>query len=325
MLDVNVFTRDGVDASRVVCPAGQWQTALQFLCQRFPFIDAQIWRTRFINHRVLDDQGQPLSIDAPHCVGATLYYFREIAQEKPLPCQETILYQDDCIVVADKPHFLPVHPSGQYVQETLLVRLKRRLNLPELSPLHRIDRDTAGVVLFSVQAKQRDAYQKLFRDGQMHKQYQALAPYDTLLAAQAPLHIRNRLDTASNFMQMHAVPGEPNAHTELLSVTRLSSLCPLESLPPLGFIECLDEAQPQNVGLYTLRPHTGKRHQLRVHMLGLGVPIMGDGIYPTLLPERDISQAVHAPMQLLAQSMAFTDPITGQQRYFESQRTLKTA
>jgi tRNA pseudouridine32 synthase / 23S rRNA pseudouridine746 synthase len=316
MLDVNVFTRDGVDANRVVCPAGQWQTALHFLCQRFPFIDAQIWRARFINHSVLDDQGQSLSIDAPYCVGASLYYFREIAQEKPLPYQETILYQDDCIVVADKPHFLPVHPSGQYVQETLLVRLKRRLNLPELSPLHRIDRDTAGVVLFSVQAKQRDAYQKLFRDGQIHKQYQALAPYDAQLAAQTPLHIRNRLETASNFMQMHAVSGDLNAHTELLSVTRLDALESFESS---------DEAQPQSVGLYTLRPHTGKRHQLRVHMLGLGVPIVGDGIYPTMLPERDISQAVHAPMQLLAQSMAFTDPITGELRYFESQRTLKIA
>jgi tRNA pseudouridine32 synthase / 23S rRNA pseudouridine746 synthase len=319
MLDINAFTRDGVDASRVVCLSGSWQTALQFLCQRFPFIDPQIWRIRFINHSVLDDEGQPLSIDSPYHVGATLYYFREIAQEKPLPYQETILYQDDCLVVADKPHFLAVHPSGQYVQETLLVRLKRRLNLPELSPLHRIDRDTAGVVLFSVQAKQRDAYQKLFRDGQIHKQYQALAPYDAQLEAQAPLHIRSRLETASNFMQMHVVSGEPNAHTELLSVTRLDALESLECL------KCLDEAQPQSVGLYTLRPHTGKRHQLRVHMLGLGAPIMGDGIYPTMLPERDISQAVHAPMQLLAQSIAFTDPITitGQLRNFESQRTLK--
>jgi tRNA pseudouridine32 synthase/23S rRNA pseudouridine746 synthase len=300
--------RDGVDASRVVCPAGHWQTALQFLSERFPFISLQIWQARFVSHSVLDEQGQALSIDAPYRVGATLYYFREIVQEKPLPYQEAILYQDECIVVADKPHFLPVHPSGQYVQETLLVRLKRRLNLPELSPVHRIDRDTAGVVLFAVQTKQRDSYQKLFREGLIEKQYQALALYEAQLAAQAPLHIRNRLETAENFMQMHAVPGEPNSHTELLSVRCLPSD---------------DEVQSQKIGLYRLRPHTGKRHQLRVHMLGLGVPIMGDGIYPRMTPERDISQAVHAPMQLLAHSMAFCDPLTGQQRYFESQRALK--
>ncbi len=308
MRELNTLTRDGVDASRVVCPVGQWKTALQFLSQRFPFISSQIWQARFVSHSVLDEQGQPLALDELYRVGATLYYFREVAQEKPLPYQEAILYQDECIIVADKPHFLPVHPSGQYVQETLLVRLKRRLNFPELSPMHRIDRDTAGVVLFSVQAKQRDSYQKLFREGLIQKQYQALAPYEAKLAEQAPLHIRNRLETAENFMQMHAVPGEPNAHTELLSVRCLSSD---------------DEIQSQKIGLYTLRPHTGKRHQLRVHMLALGVPIMGDGIYPTMLPERDISQAVHTPMQLLAHSTAFCDPVTGQQRYFESQRTLK--
>jgi tRNA pseudouridine32 synthase/23S rRNA pseudouridine746 synthase len=173
-------------------------------------------------------------------------------------------------------------------------------------PLHRIDRDTAGVVLFSVQPAQRGAYHNLFRDSLVHKQYQALAKYDADLVAKTKLqswHIRNRLETSNHFMQMHAVAGESNTHTELLAVAQLAD-------------------QPA-VARYTLRPHTGKRHQLRAHMMGLGVPILGDAIYPTMLPERDISDAVYAPLQLLAQSVRFADPITGRERVFESQRALE--
>ncbi len=301
----DILLRNGVGASRVLCPAGAWTTVWAFLCERFAFIHADIWRERFENRSVLDAQGKALMLSAVYEAGAIIYYFRELAQEKKLPYEETILYQDECLVVADKPHFLPVIPSGQYIQETLLIRLKRRLNLPNLVPLHRIDRDTAGVVLFSVQTAQRGAYHNLFRDGLVHKQYQALAKHAADLVAKTSAqswHIRNRLETANHFMQMHAVAGESNTHTELLAVT------------PLG-------DQPE-LARYTLRPHTGKRHQLRVHMMGLGVPILGDAIYPTMLPERDISMADHAPLQLLAQSVRFVDPFTGCERVFESQRSL---
>jgi tRNA pseudouridine32 synthase / 23S rRNA pseudouridine746 synthase len=300
----DAFTRDGVGASQVHCPQGSWLTVYDFLCARFGAISPDEWRSRFASGSVLNAAGQPLVLAAPYVALQGVFYFRTVAHEPPLPYQETIVFQDGCLVVADKPHFLPVIPSGQYVQETLLVRLKKALNLPQLVPLHRIDRDTAGLVMFSVQPSQRGAYHALFRDGLIRKTYQAIAPYSAALAQAAwPIIVQNRLETAPNFMQMQLVPGPANAHTEVLAMERLT-----------------DDAQ---LARYTLQPHTGKRHQLRVHMLGLGAPIIGDGIYPNFLPERDIAVIGHAPLQLLAQSLEFTDPITGLARRFDSRRSLQ--
>jgi tRNA pseudouridine32 synthase/23S rRNA pseudouridine746 synthase len=263
-------------------------------------VDADEWASRFESNSIFDSQGQALRLDSPYLALASVYYFRTVAQEPVLPYQEIVLYQDDSLVVADKPHFLPVLPSGPYVQETLLVRLKQKLDLPDLVPVHRIDRDTAGIVMFSIQKQQRAAYHSLFRDGKISKTYQAIAPF--LASLVAPLSIRNRLETADNFMQMQAVQGAPNSHTEVLAIEQLST-------------------SPE-WARYTLRPRTGKRHQLRVHMLGLGAPMMGDGIYPTFLPERNIAVIGHAPLQLLAQSLEFIDPFSGQLRQFLSQREL---
>jgi tRNA pseudouridine32 synthase / 23S rRNA pseudouridine746 synthase len=299
----DAFTRDGVGASRVFCPEGVWSSLFSFLCERFAAVSPVEWQARFESARVLNAQAQALRLDAPYIGKQTVYYFRAVHEESPIPYQATVLYQDDCLVVADKPHFLPVIPSGQYVKETLLVRLKRSLNLPNLVPLHRIDRDTAGIVMFCSQPKYRASYHALFRDGAIIKTYHALAAYREPLAQSLPISIINRLVTADNFMQMRTVPGAANTHTQVLAIEPLA-------------------AHP-NIAQYTLRPHTGKRHQLRVHMLGLGVPIIGDGIYPAFLPERDICVLGHAPLQLLAQSLAFADPITGQERFFESRRRLE--
>jgi tRNA pseudouridine32 synthase / 23S rRNA pseudouridine746 synthase len=297
------FTRDGVGASQVHCPEGEWATVHAFLCERFTFVNAQEWALRFESRSILNAAGEPITLEAQYAAKQVVFYFRTIANEPHLPYEETVLYQDDSLVVADKPHFLPVIPSGQYVQETLLVRLKRKLNLPNLVPLHRIDRDTAGVVLFAVQPSQRAAYHALFRDGNITKTYHALAPYsETLATRQLPFSVMNRLETAANFMQMEQVDGVPNTHTDVLSMQRLNP--------------------NSKLARYTLQPRTGKRHQLRVHMLGLGVPILGDGIYPEFLPERDIAVIGHAPLQLLAQSIQFTDPISKELRCFESQRSL---
>jgi tRNA pseudouridine32 synthase / 23S rRNA pseudouridine746 synthase len=305
--------KNGVGASRVFCPAQTPSThLLDFLCTRYRGVDATVWQQRLLNGDVRNHAGQAYTLDAPYPAQQTVYYFRELAQEARLPYEETIVYQDDCLIVADKPHFLPVIPSGSYVQETLLVRLKRRLNLPDLVPLHRIDRDTAGLVLFGVKPAQRGAYQNLFRDRKVRKTYWAIAAYQDTLAqllnektAQNQRYsIINHLSDAENFMQMQPIQGAiPNAHTDIIQIERLVSM--------------------PHLARYTLAPLTGKRHQLRVHMLGLGVPIMGDQIYPTLLPERDISQGEHEPLQLLAQSIGFTDPITQQARYFESKRCLE--
>jgi tRNA pseudouridine32 synthase/23S rRNA pseudouridine746 synthase len=190
-----------------------------------------------------------------------------------------------------------VVPSGGYLQQTLLVRLKRRLGLADLVPLHRIDRDTAGLVLFSVQPATRGIYQGLFRQHTMRKTYQATARWDPALPW--PLRRETRIGDSAHFMQQQELPGPTNA------VTLIQPLAVHGSL-----------AQ------YQLQPITGHRHQLRVHMNALGLPILGDGIYPTLTPEGHTNPAL--PLQLLAQALEFTDPLTGLVRRFESERRLLT-
>jgi len=207
-----------------------------------------------------------------------------------------VLYRDAHLLVADKPHFLPVIPSGKYLHETLLVRLKHRLGLDDLVPIHRIDRDTAGLVLFSINPATRNIYHALFRDHVVDKYYEAIAPWNPDLPW--PLTRRSRIGSAPHFMQQTELDGAPNSWTEI---------APLEVHG--------DWAR------YALRPHTGLRHQLRVHMAALGLPIAGDGIYPVLTPEAAPDYA--RPLQLLAQAIAFTDPISGQAQRFASLHTLK--
>jgi tRNA pseudouridine32 synthase/23S rRNA pseudouridine746 synthase len=244
---------------------------------------------------VVDEHGAPVTPERRYQADLRLYYYREVPDEAPIPYEEVVLFQDEHLVVADKPHFLPVVPSGGYLQQTLLVRLKRRLSLADLVPLHRIDRDTAGLVLFSVQPATRGIYQGLFRQHTLRKTYQATARWDPTLPW--PLRRETRIGDSTHFMQQQELPGPPNAVT---------------LIQPL--------AVHGNLARYQLQPVTGHRHQLRVHMNALGLPILGDGIYPTLTPEGHTNPAL--PLQLLAQALEFTDPLTGQTRRFESERRL---
>jgi len=197
-------------------------------------------------------------------------------------------------VVADKPHFLPVTPGGRYVQQTLLVRLQRQLGLPQLAPLHRIDRETAGLVLLAVNPAERGAYHALFSGRTMHKTYEAIAPATD--AWTWPHTRRSRIvEHPTDFYRMNEVAGEPNSETRIDVLERRG-----------------DWAR------YALEPVTGKRHQLRVHMNALGLPIVGDQLYPTVLHGPDEEEDFSVPLRLLAKGMAFTDPVTGENRQFES-------
>lgn len=290
--------RDGVGASCVALPAGSWPTLADFLQHRFPNIGGSVWVARMLRGEVLDAAGTPLAPNAPYRPHSKIYYYRSVAAESPIPFEAEVLYQDDHLVVADKPHFLPVTPAGCYVQQTLLVRLKRQLGIDTLAPIHRIDRETAGLVLFSVQPQTRDRYQALFRERAVSKRYEAIAPWRADL--ELPLVVRSRLVESAAFMQMAEVAGEPNAETaiELLEVKE-------------GFAR------------YALRPSTGQKHQLRAQMNALGIPIMSDRIYPQLLPQAaDGAEDFSQPLQLLAQSLEFVDPVGGQLRRFESRLRL---
>ncbi len=198
-------------------------------------------------------------------------------------------------MVADKPHFLPVIPSGRFLQETLLVRLRKQHALESLVPVHRLDRETAGVVLFSVNSKTRSHYTALFQNRRVTKTYEALAP--TLENSRFPTTRRSRITQGEPFFRMKEVPGEANSETQI-SLRR--------NLGPIS--------------LYQLVPITGRKHQLRLHLAALGIPIINDKLYPAMTPSDD--DDFSSPLKLLAKSISFEDPLTGRQHYFESGKTL---
>jgi len=280
--------------SRLQLPPGDWPSLLEGLCARFPRIDRAQWADRFARGRVQDAQGRALAPDQAWQVGLEIVYFREVADEPVIPFAEAIVHQDAHLLVADKPHFLPVTPAGAYVRETLLARLVARTGNRDLVPLHRLDRLTAGLVLFSTRPDTRDAYQRLFRERRIEKVYDALAPALPHLAF--PLERHTRLAPGEPFFRMAEVPGEPNARTR---------------------IEVIDGNGP--AWHYRLHPVTGRKHQLRVHMAGLGAPILGDDLYPQLFA----GAPADAPLQLLAKELTFDDPLTGQRRTFTSGLSLR--
>ncbi|HLE61663.1 MAG TPA: pseudouridine synthase, partial [Pyrinomonadaceae bacterium] len=224
-------------------------------------------------------------------VGTCIFYYRELENEKAIPFVEQVLYQDEHILVADKPHFLPVIPSGRFLHETLLVRLRKQRPTEVLVPIHRLDRETAGVVLFSLNPKTRGHYTSLFRNRSVRKVYEALAP--TLEDSSFPSTRRSRIVRGEPFFRMKEIPGEANSETH---ISFLSNLGPIT--------------------LYQLVPLTGRKHQLRVHLAALGIPVINDKLYPatTHSDDDDFSR----PLKLLAKSISFQDPLTGRQHYFES-------
>lgn len=278
-------------ASTVHLPAGEWATALDALCAQFATISRAQWLDRIDRGRVLDAQGVAITPQTPYRAGLRIHYFREVAHEPPIPGVETVLYADAHLVVADKPHFLPVTPAGGFVEQCLLRRLMRRLDNPALVPLHRIDRATAGLVLFSANPASRAAYQALFRERRIDKLYHALAP--ALPPLSFPQRRCSRIVAGEPFFRMREIEGEPNSETVIEVIGR-----------------------DAGVWRYALRPITGKKHQLRLHMAALGAPILHDTLYPELAAAA--ADDVHRPLQLLARELAFDDPLSGVRRCFQS-------
>lgn len=291
---------EGISSSMVYLPAGQEHTCLlDFFVTSFPHIAASEWEARFAEGLVMTQEGDAVAARDPYLPNTHLQYFRRLAREPQIPFEEAILFQDEHILVADKPHFLPVTPSGLYLHQTLLNRLKKKTGIQELSPIHRIDRDTAGLVIFSVNPNQRAQYQNLFRDRVVKKVYEAVAPYSEELVNKLPMTYQSRLEESEHFLQMQEVEGEANADT---------------------LIELLEVNQPW--ARYRLTPGSGKKHQLRCHLNSLGIPIHHDQIYPILTPYQEYDLDFSKPLQLLAKEIHFKDPVTGQERSFMSQRVL---
>ena len=275
----------------------QWRDMLSFLLVRFPAVPEEAWRQRMARGEVVNQLGELIAPTSPYRRGDCIFYYRDLeGSEAAIPFEEAILHQDDHLLVVDKPHFVPVIPTGRFLHESLLVRLKKKTGLADLTPIHRLDRETAGVIIFSHNPASRGAYQSMFQQRTMDKTYEALA--GMLEGRDFPFVYRSRLVDADKFFLMREEAGEPNSETHIDLIERQG-----------------DQA------LYRLNPVTGRKHQLRVHMAALGIPILNDTFYPHTVPA-DTADNYDAPLKLLARSIAFTDPLSGDVRYFESLREL---
>lgn len=293
--------KDGITPSRVWLPDGPWDTMGQFLFERFAFVAKADLLSRLEKGQIVDSQGTPVQVDSPYQSKQWLWYYRQVENEVPVPFEMPVLYVDDNLIVVDKPHFLATIPGGQYLTHTALARLRRDFNEADICPLHRLDRETAGVLLFCRQPALRGAYQTLFQSQRIDKVYEAIAP--TNHNHDFPLHYSSRLEAPEGKFLVQETQGDPNSQTLISVLARWH------------------DKQHGDLSWYKLQPSTGRKHQLRVHLYALGTPMLNDSYYPTGQPFIDADD-FSRPLQLLARSIGFVDPITQQYRQFSSKQHL---
>ena len=294
--------QDGVSPSIVYLPENEsfdshpkWLSIYDFLIEKFPQISSEIWLRRIEQKKIFDENCNTIDRHTAYRPDSKIYYYRELEHEIAVPFKEQILFQNEHLLVVDKPHFLAVSPTGRYVKETLLVRLKQQLNNADISPIHRLDRETAGVMLFSLQPNTRAIYHQLFQNHQVQKTYHAIAPYNPDL--NFPLNYQSRIVKGDPFFVMREVAGQVNSFTEI-DILKVH----------------------ESLALYELKPISGKQHQLRVHMAALGIPILNDSFYPNVQFKNDNDFSM--PLQLLAKSIQFIDPISKHEVEYQSAQNL---
>ena len=308
--------RDGVGATRLHLPlTGEWDSIAEYVVDRFGHMDPEALRQRFDRGEMVTSDGSAVSRDAKIGSHEWIWYYREPPVEREIPFDVEIVHVDDDLVVIDKPHFLPTTPGGKFLQNSALVRMRNQLGNPDLSPIHRLDRATAGLLMFSARPQTRGAYQLLFENRIVQKTYEAVslahAAFDGthLAGREFPSTSRNHHETVRAPVTV-LVDSKPDANSETL-------------IELLGVGESRGTDRGRQVIHTLLKPHTGRMHQLRVHLAGLGAGILNDGFYPVLHPE--VPDDFTRPLQLLARELEFVDPLTGEARHFQSRRTLQEA
>ncbi|GAA3528830.1 RluA family pseudouridine synthase [Aeromicrobium panaciterrae] len=246
--------------------------------------------------RFVYDDLRPVADGDSYTPHTFVWFHRDLVDEAEVPGEIHVVHRDKRLIVVDKPAFLSSIPRGRHVRQSVVVRLRDELGLPELSPLHRLDRVTSGLLLLATQRRWRGPYQTLFQDNLVTKTYRALAPVRPDL--ELPVTVSNHIVKRRGSWQVEVVPGEsPNAETSI----------ELESFS-------------DGCGVYRLSPRTGRTHQLRRHMNDLGIPIVNDPLYP-VVQDIEVDNFGH-PLQLLAAELSFTDPVDGSPREFRAVRDI---
>lgn len=306
--------RDGLNPTQARVtegPVSAWDFVQNLILtqrHRHPEDNEAALQARFDAEEVVRQDGTPLSPSSILATNTVLYFYRMPAPETPVPYDIPIIFEDHHLLVADKPPFMATMPRARHITETATVRLRRKTGNNELSPAHRLDRLTSGILVFTKDRSVRGAYQTLFAERRVTKTYEAIAP----LADVSPGTIwRSRMEKTPGELQGHIVDGPVNAITEVAAIE------PIDKAP----YEAIHGPLP-DLAKYTLKPQTGKTHQLRLHMLQAGIPIIGDPIYPVIYPAE--AEDMRVPMHLTASHISFIDPVTGDSREFTSQLPLYT-
>ena len=294
---MNEYSKSIIPSYVTLPEGGGFATIYEFILFRFPRIPEPVWRERIELNKVRFDDGGLIGFDTPYQAHRRICYYREVINEMKIPFEEEVLFENDDFLVADKPHFLPVHPAGEYVNETLVTRLRTKYGYEELSHAHRIDRLTAGLVLCVKNRSKRGLYQQMFKEGAVKKIYLAAGKLPTE-TGQTRWHIKARMELRDHF-HMQIVPGGPVNSESIID--------------PIG--------RRDGIGLFRLQPVTGKKHQLRVHLCEIGACIVNDPLYSDY-SDLEAGDDYQRPMQLLAHRLEFTDPVTGNQMEFQSKRSL---
>jgi len=293
--------RFGLDAARIRTPqpaagAAPWNTLREHLHERLTRVDNVRIDEMFVAGNYVDAAGNPIALDAPFVPDQVIWFHRDLPDEIQVPFDVELLHADERIVVVDKPHFMATIPRGQHILETVLVRVRAELDLPELAPAHRLDRATAGVLMLTTERRWRGSYQNVFRDRLAHKTYLAVAAHRDDLTL--PTVVRSHIVKERGVLQAKEFDDRPPNSESLVEM-----------------VERRGER-----ALYRITPRTGRTHQIRLHMARLGIPIRSDPFYPVITdaPRDDF----RAPLQLLAESLSFPDPIDGSDRRFDTRRVL---
>ena len=309
--------RDGVNATRLRLPEdGPWATAMDYMLHRWGHIDPQGIEDRFDAGEIVGEGGIPLNRATKLEDHTFIWYYRSLPPETRIPVELSILHQDEHLLVVDKPHFLPTTPGGTYIQESALVRLRNQLGLPDLIPMHRLDRMTAGILLLSTNPETRGKYQVLFEKRQVRKEYECVSaaePAAGYPVVDFPVVVRNRMTKSRSYLLAEVIEGEPNAETRVELLETFDG----------GASAAGASAGGGRRALYRLEPHSGKTHQLRVHMASLGLGIVNDAFYPDLLDKAPDDYT--RPLQLLARGIRFVDPVSGKPVEYRSRLQLSEA
>ncbi|MCC7300079.1 MAG: pseudouridine synthase [Verrucomicrobia bacterium] len=295
---MNSYSKSIIPSYVTLPSGGGFATIYEFIVFRFPRIPEPVWRERIELNKVCFDNGEMIRLTTPYQANRRICYDRDVVNEMKIPFDEEVLFENDDFLVADKPHFLPVHPAGGYVNETLITRLRTKYGYEELGSAHRIDRSTAGLVLCVKNRSSRGLYQQMFKVGAVKKIYLAAGKLPAEIG-RTHWHIKARMEPLDPF-HMQIVPGGPDNSESLVDLI----------------------GRQDGIGLFRLQPVTGKKHQLRVHLDSIGAAIVNDPLYSDYsdVDGDDYQQ----PMQLLAHRLEFTDPVTGRRMEFKSNRTLQS-